>query len=141
MPMIIGKDLREKTDQELLDQLAMEKKKIFDATVRGASGEAIKAHEKKLGRRLVARIRTILRERGLRAELDRSIAELKPKAESAQPKARKLASSEPRVQLPRVRLKNLRLEKTSAADRAAVRLAEARRVRKVLERVDPGQSK
>jgi len=54
--MLAAKEFREKTDQELLDQLALEKKRIFDAMVRGASGEAIKPHEKRQGKRVIAQI-------------------------------------------------------------------------------------
>lgn len=66
MAHVAAKALREKSDQELEDQIAMIRKRIFDETVRGASGEAIKPHEKREGRRLVARIQTVLNERRLR---------------------------------------------------------------------------
>lgn len=139
MSVIAAKSLREKTDQELLDQMALEKKRLFDSTVRGASGEAIKPHEKREGKRLIARIQTLLRERALRRGLDDRTAELARLAEDASPRAAKLAAREPRPQLGRVR----RPEQAawSAADRAALRLAEARRLRASLTREDPGQTR
>ena len=68
MSLINAKTLREKTSLELHDQMMLEKKRLFDGIVKGASGEAIKAHEKREGRRLIARIQAILRERELRGE-------------------------------------------------------------------------
>lgn len=135
-----AKDLREKTDQELLDQLAVEKKRIFDATVRGASGEAIKPHEKREGRRLMARIQTVLRERSLRKSLQARVALLEPKAKDCSPVVARLAgrASDPRKpRLPRAR----RPRAMKATDRAALQLAEARRVSQGLQRTDPGETK
>src|SRR6185295_1965258 len=85
MAAILAKNLREKTSQELQDQLILEKKKLFDGIVKGASGEAIKAHEKRAGRRLIARIQSILSERNKRAQLDAQIKALTPKAAKADP--------------------------------------------------------
>ena len=140
MGKVPAKDLREKTDQELLDQLTLERKKIFDATVRGSSGEAIKPHEKREGRRLIARIFTLLRERSLRKALGGEIAALEPKTAGASPAAARLLKAEPNPQRERARAERLGLEPTGA-DRAALRLAEARRVRAGLTRTDPGESK
>jgi ribosomal protein L29 len=137
-----AKDLREKTDQELLDQLAVERKRLFDATVRGASGEAIKPHEKREGKRLMARIQTVLRERALRSELKAREAELAPKADACSPKIARLAAkaADPRrSRLPRSRRPHSKDLKP--ADHAALRLAETRRVSKGLERTDPGETK
>src|SRR5204862_5217733 len=86
MPVITAKSLREKTSQELADQLRLEKKRLFDGVVKGASGEAIKPHEKRQGRRLIARIQAILRERELRSDLDKKIGDLTPKAKDAAPR-------------------------------------------------------
>ncbi|MCZ7647374.1 MAG: 50S ribosomal protein L29 [Planctomycetota bacterium] len=159
MPIVKAVDLREKTDQELLDQFALERKRIFDATVRGASGEAIKPHEKREGRRLLARIKTVLRERGLRVALDKRIAGLQGQTAGAQTEARKLAEADPRPRRPRAKgqrlgietsargaaglpkEKRVELERRVAANRAALNLAEARRLRKGLERADAGQGK
>ena len=134
--------LREKTDQELLEQMALEKKRIFDATVRGASGEAIKPHEKREGRLLIARIQTILRERALRVRWDKEIARQTPKSEGAGAAAKKLAAREPRPQAGPVKLpKQARKALQGPADRAALRLAEARRRRICLVREDAGETR
>ena len=139
MPKVQAKELREKTDQELQDQMALEKKRIFDATVRGASGEAIKPHEKREARRLIACIQTILSERRLRKELAGRIAVLEPLAQGAVPRAAALAQRAPRPALGRVRL---RFDAPPAPpDRAAVKLAEAKRLREALKRADAGESK
>jgi ribosomal protein L29 len=140
MAKVKAKDLREKTDQELLDQLAVEKKRIFDATVRGASGEAIKPHEKRDGKRLLARIQTVLRERSLRKHLGARIGVLEPKAGSCSPVVARLAKSASDARRPRLR-RSRRPSELTPADRAALRLAEARRVSQGLERNDPGETK
>src|ERR1035438_2912695 len=93
MAAIIAQTLREKTDQELKDQLILEKKRVFDGIVKGASGEAIKAHEKRGGRKLIARIQTLLSERAKRRELDAAIAQLTPKAKDAALSYQKLVQS------------------------------------------------
>src|SRR3954469_20123049 len=93
MPVIKAKTLREKTSQELKDQLLLEKKRLFDGIVKSSSGESIKAHEKREGRRLIARIHAILRERELRQALDGKIAALKPKAEKASMKVQRVLKS------------------------------------------------
>src|SRR5258708_17501161 len=85
MATILAKSLREKTDQELQDQLLLEKKRIFDAVVKSSSGESIKPHEKRDGRRLIARIQSILRERALRKDLDQRITQLSADAKNAAP--------------------------------------------------------
>lgn len=140
MANVNAKDLREKTDQELLDQLALEKKNLFDATLRGSSGEAVKPHEKKASRRLIARIETVLRERGLRKQIDAKIKALAPMAEGATGLAAKMAQREPRPHLGRVRVR-VRAPERSAPNRAAVRLAEAKRLKACLDREDPGETK
>ena len=158
MATVLAKTLREKTSQELADQMALEKKRLFDGIVKGASGEAIKAHEKRQGKRLIARIQSILRERDLRAELDKSIADLTPKAEKASKElkkrikeieARNAAIAEAlkkpagerkvKPQLKRIRVRAC--EDFTPADRAADRLAEAKRIRAGLERADIGQTR
>ena len=68
MAAILAKTLREKTNQELKDQLVLEKKKLFDGIVKSSSGEAIKAHDKREGKRLIARIQTLLSERANASE-------------------------------------------------------------------------
>jgi len=160
MPVITAKSLREKTSQELKDQLMMEKKRLFDGVVKGASGEAIKPHEKRSGRRLVARIHALLRERVLRTDLDKKITGLEPKAKDAAPRfARvlkdvdaRLAEAKAELEKPqdkrkdkplpaRVRVKHVDAEVSTPADRAAVNLAEAKRLRAALERLDVGQGK
>src|SRR5262245_47231411 len=83
MSVINAKSLREKTSQERQDKLALTKKQMFDGMVKSSSGESIKPHEKREGRRLIARIRSILRERQLRASLDKQITELTPKTKGA----------------------------------------------------------
>jgi len=160
MPVITAKTLREKTSQELKDQLLLEKKRLFDGVVKSASGEAIKAHEKREGRRLVARIQALLRERELRHELDARIAALAPKAEKAAPKyarlvknvderaaaikaelAKEAGKRKVKPMLKRVRTKHVACGSLSASDRAAIQLAEAKRVRAALDREDVGQGK
>ena len=91
--------LREKTSHELVDQLMVEKKRLFDGIVKGASGETIKPHEKRDGRRLIARIECLLRERTLRKELDAEIAKLTPKSQGATPRFARTSSS--RYSIPR----------------------------------------
>ena len=139
MSIIKAQSLREKTDQELLDQMRLEKKRIFDATMKGATGEAIKPHEKREGRRLVARIQTILRERELRRELDKQVGELTPKAQGASAGYAKLAQAQPRPHLARVRVRGA--GELPASDRAALKLAEARRVRAAINREDMGEKR
>ena len=140
MAKVSAKDLREKTDQELLDQLAVEKKRIFDAMVRGASGESIKPHEKREGKRLMARIQTVLRERGLRKALKARAAVLEPQTKGCSPVVARLAKKATDAQRPRLR-RSRRPRELSPSDRAALRLAEARRVSSGLERTDPGETK
>jgi len=65
--------------------LLLEKKRIFDAVVKGSSGESIKPHERRDGRRLIARIQSILRERSLRKDLDQRITKLTADAKNAGP--------------------------------------------------------
>jgi len=163
MAAITAKSLREKTTGELQDQLVLEKKKLFDGIVKGASGEAIKAHEKREGRRLVARIHGILSERSKRAQLDAQIKDLTPKAAKAEPKFVKLIKGvddhaedfraemkkaagdrNVRAHLKRLRTRHhcpIALSKNDGANRAALRLAEAKRVRHGLEREDMGSGK
>jgi ribosomal protein L29 len=160
MAVISAKNLREKTSQELQDQLMMEKKRQFEGVVKGASGEAIKPHEQRGGRRLIARIQALLRERELRTELDQTIAGLTPKVKGAAPRfARVLKDVEIRLEeakaelakpqaerkdkpLPkRVRVKHVDAVVATPADRAAIYLAEARRRRAALERSDVGQTR
>ncbi|MFH0938608.1 MAG: 50S ribosomal protein L29 [Planctomycetota bacterium] len=163
MVVILAKNLREKTTQELRDQLMLEKKRIFDGVVKNASGEAIKSHEKRLGRRLIARIQCILRERELRTALSTQIAELTPKAEKAgqqfvkmirnveqraadiksalekSPAADRSRKVKPMIK--RVRMKDLPIssQEVTPSDRAALALAEAKRRWAALDRVDIGQ--
>jgi len=137
--IIKAQSLREKTDQELLDQMMLEKKRIFDATMKSATGEAIKPHQKREGKRLIARIRTILREREVRRDLDKRIGELTPKAQGASPRFAKLAQREARPQLARVRVRGAGA--LPVADRACVALAEARRVRAAVNREDVGEKR
>jgi len=159
MAVLTGKKLREKSSQELQDQLLLEKKRLFDGVVKSASGEAIKPHEKREGKRLIARIQSILRERTLRLELDKEIAVLTPLAKDAAPRfANVVKAVEERValikaelakpagkrkvkpMLKRVRVKAIDGEAT-AADRNAIYLAEARRVRAAIEHEDVGQAR
>ena len=49
MSVINAKSLREKTSQELNDQLLLTKKNMFDGVVKSSSGESIKPHEKSEG--------------------------------------------------------------------------------------------
>ena len=160
MAAIIAKTLREKTDGELQDQLVLEKKKLFDGIVKSSSGESIKAHDKREGKRLVARIQTILSERAKRQELDARIKDLTPKAAKASPEFLKLTKSvderaaaikselakEEGKRKVKPMLKSIRtrhfypedLNGNGGANRNAVRLAEAKRVRHGLEREDMG---
>jgi len=159
MATTLAKGLREKTSQELLDHLMLEKKRLFDGIVKGSTGEAIKPHEKRAGRRLIARIRSIVRERELRRELDKRIAEIAPLAQGASPAtARWVRKVEQRVaeiktelakdpkerralkpSPKRVRPRNC--EVRSVADRAALELANAKRLRAAVERVDVGETR
>jgi ribosomal protein L29 len=153
MAVITGKTLREKSSQELQDQLMLEKKRLFDGVVKSASGESIKAHEKRGGKRLIARIRSILRERELRVELDKKIADLTPKAEKAAPIYQKLvkavderaaaikkelAKDKGRKVKPMLKRTRCKGEETTVADRAAIRLAEAKRLKASIDREDVG---
>ncbi len=136
--MIPARQLREKTSQELLDQWALEKKRIFDSTVRGSSGEAIKPHEKRAGKRVIAQIQTILAERARRAALDRRIVDLEHKAEGASPAMAAMARRQPRPHLGRIRARGTA---PSTADRAAAKWADAKRLRVCVQREDPGEQK
>jgi len=153
--------LREKTDQELLDQMALEKKRLFEGVLKGATGEAIKAHQKRQSKLLIAQIQTILRERSLRQELAKQEQAVAARAEGASaPVKRAIKTLEARIEGVRqelakpegqrkgkrmpARIQHRTLKKvalSSAADRAAVKLAEVRRRKAALERTDVGQSK
>ncbi|HEY3319973.1 MAG TPA: 50S ribosomal protein L29 [Planctomycetota bacterium] len=158
MGAIPAKSLREKTSQELEDQMRLTKKSLFDGVVRGSTGEAIKPHEKRDGKRLIARIQTLLRERTRRAELEQRIAKLEPAAKDVSAKVAKQLkpvlerASHVQAQLAknagerkhkpmpaRTRARHLCWE--TPADRSAVALAEAKRARAALEREDVGQAK
>jgi ribosomal protein L29 len=157
MSAIEAKGLREKTSQELQDQMVLEKKRLFDGIVKSSTGEAIKPHEKREGRRLIARIRSILRERELRRGLDRRIAKLAPQAQGAAGGAArwlkkvegraaaikaellKKEGRKPKPMFGRVRTRDAALE--SEADRAALKLAEAKRLRAALDHEDVGETK
>jgi ribosomal protein L29 len=159
MATTTAKSLREKTSQELLDQLMLEKKRLFDGVVKSSTGEAIKPHEKRDGRRLIARIRAILRERELRQELGQRIAALAPRAKDASPAALRLIAkvelraAEIKTELAKKpedgrkvkpmakRLKARDFGICDAADRAAVKLAEAKRLLASLDREDVGETK
>jgi len=159
MATTAAKSLREKTSQELLDQLMLEKKRLFDGIVKSSTGEAIKPHEKRAGRRMIARIRSIVRERELRRELDKRVAGLEPQAKGASPAAARwikrveqradqiraeLAKTTEQGRAPKPMLKPVRAcpgEVRGVADRAALRLAEAKRLRAAVERVDVGELK
>ncbi|MCY3023779.1 MAG: 50S ribosomal protein L29 [Planctomycetota bacterium] len=154
-----AKSLRDKTSQELQDQLLLEKKRLFDGVVKSSTGEAIKPHEKRLGRRLIARIQSIIREREVRRALDARIVALTPQAKDAGPEAARVVKKvEARVaevqaalakpagergkvkpMCTRVRMRDVKGR--SAADRAAVQLAEAKRLRAAVEREDVGHVK
>ena len=83
MSVINAKSLREKTSQELQDQMMLEKKRLFDGIVKGASGESIKAHEKREGRRLIARIQSCSVNERAAPNSTRRSRDLTPKAEKA----------------------------------------------------------
>jgi len=137
--IIKAQSLREKTDQELLDQMMIEKKSIFDSIMKSATGESVKAHQKRDGKRLIARISTILRERQVRRELDKRIVELTQKSQGASPNFEKMAQRAVRPQIGRVRFRGAGA--LPPADRACVALAEARRVRAAVDRKDVGETK
>ena len=161
MGAISAKSLREKTSQELRDQLLLEKKRLFDGIVKSSTGESIKPHEKREGKRLLARIQSVLRERELRESLTKRITELTPKAKGAKPLFAKLLKSveeradairkelakpadQRRVKpiLKRVRMKHLGgKQDPTQADRSALYLAEASRLKVCLERDDMGDGK
>ena len=143
MPRIPARGLREKTSQELLEQIRQLRKKLFDATVRGASGEAIKPHEKRQGRRLIARIRTVLRERTQRRELAEELRRMEPQAKGASARAARLAAGEARPQLGRLRVRDFFHKRAAAgpADRAAVQVAEVKRLLACVQREDAGEKK
>lgn len=152
-----AQSLRDKTDQELEDQLILEKKRLFDGVVKSASGESIKPHEKRGGRRLVAKIKTILSERRKRAALTKAAATLEGQAKDAGPKAKAhLKKVEDRLGLIKAELKKpagqrklkpfpARVKRidgdTTLADRRAVKLAETKRLLAALDREDVGQKK
>ena len=141
MAQTLAKQLREKTDQELADQMNLERQRIFQNTMKGSSGESVKPNEKRDGKRLIARIQTILRERARRKELGEQIKKLEDKTKGASPSAEKLLKKTPNPLSPRVRTKHLRLKEVGVADHAAVKLAEARRLTASLKRDDPGVTK
>jgi ribosomal protein L29 len=152
-----AQSLREKTDQELEDQLILEKKRLFDGVVKSASGESIKPHEKRGGRRLVAKIKTILSERRKRAVLQTSAKTLEEQTKDASPEAKahlkkveerlghikaELGKAQGSRKLKPFPARVKRIEgTTSLADRRAVKLAETKRLLAALEREDVGQKK
>lgn len=141
MAIILAKQLREKTDQELAAQMELERQRIFQNTMKGSSGESVKPNEKRDGKRLIARIQTILRERARRRELDVQIKNLEGRSKGVSAAVEKLLKKTPNPHTPRVRTKNLRLDEVSVADHAGVKLAEARRLTAALKRDDPGVTK
>jgi large subunit ribosomal protein L29 len=56
-------DLRMKTDDELAEQLAQMKKEAFNLRFQAASGQLENSARKRLVRRTIARVKTILAER------------------------------------------------------------------------------
>lgn len=59
-----AKDLREKTSEELVENLAEARKRLFfQMRMQSATGEGGKPHEMRALRRDVARLETVLRER------------------------------------------------------------------------------
>jgi large subunit ribosomal protein L29 len=56
-------DLRTKTDDELVEQLAQMKKEAFNLRFQAASGQLENSARKRLVRRTIARVKTILAER------------------------------------------------------------------------------
>jgi large subunit ribosomal protein L29 len=56
-------DLRMKTDDELVEQLAQMKKEAFNLRFQAASGQLENSARKRLVRRTIARVKTILAER------------------------------------------------------------------------------
>jgi ribosomal protein L29 len=141
MAIILAKQLREKTDGELTAQMNLERQRIFQNTMKGSSGESVKPNEKRDGKRLIARIQTILRERARRKELGAQIKKLEGQTKGASPAVEKLLKKTPNPQQPRVRTRNLRLKQAVVADHAGVKLAEARRLTAALKRDDPGVTK
>jgi large subunit ribosomal protein L29 len=160
MALNSAKSLREKTDQELQDQVKLEKKALFQLSVKGVSGEAVKPHEKGGIRRTIARIQTVLNERANRKANEALVAKYAPGVEGAAPVVKRLVKKiedkaaavkaelakpfgerKPKPLPPRTRLKHLRVENPGPADRAGVRLAEAKRLLTALERLDMGASK
>jgi ribosomal protein L29 len=135
-----ARQLREKTDQELQALMSIERKRVFDAMVRGASGESIKPHQKREARKLIAKIQTVLSERRVRRQLVAKIQVLEPKAGEAKLKWKRVAARPPRPQLPPIRVPG-RKARLLSADRAALCLAEAHRLRAALHREDPGEGK
>ena len=141
MAQTLAKQLREKTDQELADQMNLERQRIFQNTVKGSTGEAVKPSDKRDARLLIARIQTILRERARRKELGTSIKKLEGQTKGASAKVERLLKRKPAIHLPRVRMKHLKLDEAKQADHAAVTLVEARRLSAALKRDDPGETK
>src|SRR4051812_12517242 len=131
---------------------------MFDGVVKSSSGESIKPHEKREGKRLIARIQAILRERELRVVLDKEIAALTPQIKGASTDAAKLVkriderAAEIKAELAKdeakrkvkpifARVRPKHVGCNTAPDRAAVYLAEAKRRRLSLKREDVGQGK
>ncbi|MGF1641057.1 MAG: 50S ribosomal protein L29 [Rhodospirillales bacterium] len=61
-------DLRQKSDDELRDQLVQLKKEAFNLRFQAASGQLENSARKRVVRRAIARVKTILAERRRRAE-------------------------------------------------------------------------
>jgi ribosomal protein L29 len=154
MARVTAAQLREKTTQELMDLAALEKKRLFEASMRGVSGEVVKAHEKQAGRRLLARIHTLLNERRTRMQLDEKIRKLTPLAENASSRVRVAVGSlkigspavTPRAVSRRLRSADRKLRgrkptDLSLADKALVGLTEVKRRREGLAFADPGQDR
>ena len=158
MSGIPAKTLREKSSVELKDQILLDKKRMFQGVVMSASGESIKAHEKRQGRRTIARMQGIISERLRRQELNAQLAKYTPLVKDASPKlARLLRTVEERIAeikaekakpagqrrdlpLPTYkRLKSLGGVLTTQADRAAFKVAEAKRLLCSIDREDVGQ--
>jgi large subunit ribosomal protein L29 len=63
-----AKEFRDRSDAELLEQLVNLRREQFNLRVQQATGQPARADQVKRVRRDIARLKTVLRERELRAE-------------------------------------------------------------------------
>ena len=67
------REIRDMTDEQIMDALEDQKEAMFNLRFQAASGQLEDTNTPRRTRRMVARLKTVLRERQLAAELARKV--------------------------------------------------------------------